>query len=440
MTPDRRGRHQGRSSAAWPTATRRVHKENQSLEARLADSTAEVERLREHLEQVRRDATTDGLTNLANRKAFDDELDRACAEADDGGSTICLAVLDIDHFKGFNDTWGHQTGDQVIRYVASVIGRVAAPPRFAARYGGEEFAMIFPRESAPAVAMTLEEIRVEVSSRMLKRRSTNEDLGAITISSGFAERKPGERPFVMERADAALYASKRGGRNRVTSAESMPARPTPPDHKLLQQKTYLAPPFSRSAAFLLAKIPLAFPRGQRRLDSIPRAQPREAPPWTIRRFRVSTQDGVATVTLADPATLNAASLEVARELHHAFSSIAARQGRGPRGGPDRRRSRLLLGRQPVGRRCGGSRTDVDGKPDAGSALEATYNPLMTLLRDFPLPIVTAVNGRGSRDRLLDRADGRHHRRRRKRLFPAGLPPYRPGARRRLDLPAAAPGR
>jgi diguanylate cyclase len=132
-------------------------------------------------------------------------------------------VLDIDHFKGFNDTWGHQTGDQVIRYVASVIGRVAAPPRFAARYGGEEFAMIFPRDTAAVVASTLEEIRVEVSSRMLKRRSTNEDLGAITISSGFAERRPGETGHsVMERADAALYTSKRGGRNRVTAAESKP--------------------------------------------------------------------------------------------------------------------------------------------------------------------------------------------------------------------------
>lgn len=84
--------------------------------------------------------------------------------------------------------------------------------------------MIFPRESAATVATTLEEIRVEVSSRMLKRRSTNEDLGAITISSGFAERKSGESGHsLMERADVALYASKRGGRNRVTAAESMPA-------------------------------------------------------------------------------------------------------------------------------------------------------------------------------------------------------------------------
>ena len=206
------------------TATRRVQKENKSLEKRLAESTSEVQRLREHLEQVRRDATTDGLTNLANRRAFDEELARACAEADETGATLTLAVLDIDHFKSFNDTWGHQTGDQVIRYVASVIGRLGATPRFSARYGGEEFAMIFPGEDAGLVEACLQEIREEVASRMLKRRSTNEDLGTVTISAGLASRREGETgSCVMERADEALYASKRTGRNRVTNGEKLPA-------------------------------------------------------------------------------------------------------------------------------------------------------------------------------------------------------------------------
>jgi diguanylate cyclase len=96
-------------------ATQRVQRENQTLEHRLADTTAEVTRLREHLETVRREAMTDGLTNLANRKAFDEALERAVQAADTSGEPLTLAVLDIDHFKNFNDTWGHQTGDQVIR-------------------------------------------------------------------------------------------------------------------------------------------------------------------------------------------------------------------------------------------------------------------------------------------------------------------------------------
>ncbi|MGZ8364392.1 MAG: GGDEF domain-containing protein [Caulobacteraceae bacterium] len=206
------------------SATEKVRGENSSLEQKLKDSTAEVTRLRVHLEQVRRDATTDALTNLANRKAFDEELERVCAEAETNGLPLTLAVIDIDHFKTFNDTWGHQTGDQVLRFVASVLGRVAAPPRFAARYGGEEFAMIFPTEQAEAVRKTLEEVRTEISSRMLRRRSTNEELGAITISAGYAESLAGETSHsLMDRADAALYASKRAGRDRVTAAD--PAAP-----------------------------------------------------------------------------------------------------------------------------------------------------------------------------------------------------------------------
>lgn len=202
-------------------ATRKVHHENSALEKRLQASTLEVTKLREHLEQVRRDAMTDALTSLANRKAFDDELARACEESEAEGMPLCLAVIDIDHFKRFNDTWGHQTGDQVLRYVASVIGKIAGPPRVAARYGGEEFGVIFPGDSPAVVHAVLEAVREEIGSRHLKRRSTNEDLGAVTVSIGYAARRPGETPAcVLERADAAMYASKRAGRNRLTSAEA----------------------------------------------------------------------------------------------------------------------------------------------------------------------------------------------------------------------------
>ena len=204
-------------------ATREVQQDSMSLEQRLEESTAEVSRLKDNLERVRRDATTDGLTGLANRKAFDEELALACDEASAKRAPLTLAVLDIDYFKKFNDSWGHQTGDQVLRYVASVIGRMGPPPRFAARFGGEEFAMIFPGERPPEVLRTLESIRLEVSSRNLKRRSTNEELGAITISAGLAEfRSPEEAVNLVERADEALYVSKRTGRNRVTVARPMP--------------------------------------------------------------------------------------------------------------------------------------------------------------------------------------------------------------------------
>ncbi|MBJ7318497.1 MAG: GGDEF domain-containing protein [Alphaproteobacteria bacterium] len=202
------------------TATQRVRRETASLEKRLESSNKEVARLREHLEQVRRDAMTDALTNLANRKAFDERLEQACADA--GRTPLTLAILDIDHFKRFNDTWGHQTGDQVLRYVSTILSRVCSGNRFVARFGGEEFAIIFPGESPGAVMAALEHIREEVSSRSLRRRSTNDDLGAVTLSAGFAEHLPSEgAAALLERADEALYASKRGGRNRVTSARAL---------------------------------------------------------------------------------------------------------------------------------------------------------------------------------------------------------------------------
>ena len=147
---------------------------------------------------------TDALTTLANRKAMDEGLLAACEHADRTGAPLTLAIVDIDHFKRFNDTWGHQTGDQVIRYVASVMGRVGYAPRLAARFGGEEFALIFPGEDSASVGRELDVIRREIGSRSLKRRSTNEDLGAVTVSIGLAQYCAAEGSAgILERADAA---------------------------------------------------------------------------------------------------------------------------------------------------------------------------------------------------------------------------------------------
>lgn len=201
-------------------ATAKVRDENKSLESQLAETNDELGRLKKHLAQVRREAMTDSLTGLANRKAFDETLKAACAHAAETGEPLSLAIVDIDHFKTFNDTWGHQTGDQVIRFVTSVLARCARQPRFAARYGGEEFAIIFPGERPESAAGVLEAAREEIASRVLKRRSTNEDLGAITISTGVALVNAGDTPnSLVERADGALYAAKRAGRNRTLIAQ-----------------------------------------------------------------------------------------------------------------------------------------------------------------------------------------------------------------------------
>lgn len=205
-------------------ATKKVQSHSKALEQRLAESTTEVDQLRNRLEEARRDATTDGLTQLSNRKSFDAQFEKLRGLSTAGKGSLTLALLDIDHFKKFNDTWGHQTGDQVLRFVASVLARHGQSPRFAARYGGEEFAMLFPGEHPTKVMAALDIVREEIASRVLKRRSTNEDLGAVTISMGVATLRAGEKCSALtERADAALYSSKRNGRNRVTNADSLPA-------------------------------------------------------------------------------------------------------------------------------------------------------------------------------------------------------------------------
>jgi diguanylate cyclase len=210
--------------ATLTAATKKVQSHSKALEQRLQESTSEVDVLRNRLEEARRDATTDGLTQLSNRKSFDAQFERLRGLTSGGKGPLTLALLDIDHFKKFNDTWGHQTGDQVLRFVASVLARHGRTPRFAARYGGEEFAILFPGEHPTQVVSALETMREEIASRVLKRRSTNEDLGAVTISMGVATLRAGEKCAALtERADAALYSSKRNGRNRVTSAEALPA-------------------------------------------------------------------------------------------------------------------------------------------------------------------------------------------------------------------------
>jgi diguanylate cyclase len=201
-------------------ATRLVQTQNSALERQLNASTSEVQRLKRNLDVVRRDAMTDALTGLANRKAWDEGIDKAVVEATRTGAPLTVAILDIDHFKRFNDTWGHQTGDQVIRYVASVLSRLCVAPRLAARYGGEEYAVAMPGDTAEATANLLDALRLEVASRSLKRRSTNEDLGTVTVSVGVAQHHRGETASALvERADFALYASKHAGRNRVTNGE-----------------------------------------------------------------------------------------------------------------------------------------------------------------------------------------------------------------------------
>ena len=207
-----------------------IKRDNRALEARLISSKQEITQLQINLEAVRNESMTDPLTTLANRKFFDEALARSLSDAAATTEPLSLMLTDIDHFKQFNDTHGHLTGDQVLRLVAMSVKHNVKGQDTAARYGGEEFAIVLPRTSLREANAVADQIRRAVMSKELMKRSTGEHLGRVTVSIGVASHRRGDSVnSLIERADCCLYAAKRNGRNRViceTDPEVTPAAET----------------------------------------------------------------------------------------------------------------------------------------------------------------------------------------------------------------------
>jgi diguanylate cyclase len=197
-------------------ATRAMETRAKNLESELQRSSLEVTDLRAKLDDVRKEALTDPLTGIANRKALDVELARAIEQSQTRNEPMCLLMCDIDHFKAFNDSWGHQTGDQVLRLVANCLSENVKGRDTAARYGGEEFAVILRQTPLGAAVTLANQIRAHVQSKKLVKRSTGDILGTLTISVGVSQLTPEDGAAeLIHRADSCLYAAKNTGRNRV---------------------------------------------------------------------------------------------------------------------------------------------------------------------------------------------------------------------------------
>jgi diguanylate cyclase len=189
---------------------------NKVLEERLALSKTEISNLQQSLEAIRAESLTDPLTGLGNRKYFDRSIEMAVQTALATGEPLSLLMFDIDHFKSFNDSYGHLTGDQVLRLVGMSLKQTIKGQDITARYGGEEFAVVLPNTALRQALTVADHIRRAVMSKELKKKSTGEILGRVTISVGVSMLKPGDdTDSLIERADACLYAAKRNGRNRV---------------------------------------------------------------------------------------------------------------------------------------------------------------------------------------------------------------------------------
>ncbi|MDC0936241.1 GGDEF domain-containing protein [Pirellulales bacterium] len=160
------------------------------------------------------DARIDPLTQLANRRAFDEELERRFSERSRTRAGFCVAIIDVDKFKEVNDRFGHLAGDTVLaKGVADVLRSTKRTMDLAARYGGDEFAVIYPASNLQEASIAAEHIRAAVASEPLPLEDAE---FAITVSIGVAEATEGDdATTIMKRADDALYAAKHKGRNRV---------------------------------------------------------------------------------------------------------------------------------------------------------------------------------------------------------------------------------
>jgi diguanylate cyclase len=198
------------------SATRTMEVHSKELETQLQSSAREVTDLRDRLEASQQVSLTDHLTAIANRRAFDIELKTGIERSRETAAPLSLVIFDIDHFKLFNDTWGHQTGDQVLRFVANCISESLKSSDTGARYGGEEFAVILPSCALADAVEWAGRICRKVGSKRLIKRSTGGQLGAVTISAGAAQLHMDESAAqLVRRADTCLYAAKHAGRNRV---------------------------------------------------------------------------------------------------------------------------------------------------------------------------------------------------------------------------------
>jgi diguanylate cyclase (GGDEF)-like protein/PAS domain S-box-containing protein len=211
-------------------AGRVIHHEDGSIKDRLIIMRDITERKAEEL-RLSELAMTDGLTGLLNRRAFDEVMDREWRRTLREGSQTSLLLMDVDHFKGFNDLYGHQMGDDCLRAVAAAVTQSCGRPTdIVARYGGEELAVILPALDAGGAAMVAERIRSAVEHLDIVHDGNEECGSRVTISIGVATAlaRHGGRLRMPESllvaADAALYRAKHSGRNRVATALLMASK------------------------------------------------------------------------------------------------------------------------------------------------------------------------------------------------------------------------
>lgn len=189
--------------------------DTQKLKKNIETSRGEIQALKDELIRANTIANTDELTNIPNRRGYRNMLKNAIENANQQGQSFAFLILDIDHFKKVNDTYGHLVGDGVLRYVAKMLYRETKGRDYIARIGGEEFVIILPNTSYTAALKVANTIRQKIEKKPLKVKGSSQPLN-LTVSIGVSMYQLGEEDVsLFERADKALYLAKKQGRNLV---------------------------------------------------------------------------------------------------------------------------------------------------------------------------------------------------------------------------------
>ena len=198
--------------------TNKMAESSKTLSRQLDQATSQIQTLSTQLEKTEREVLLDALTGLNNRKAFDLKIDELVKGFDKCEEFFSVVMLDIDHFKKFNDQYGHQIGDEVLSLVGWHLKENLKGRDFPARYGGEEFIILLTNTKVAQATIVADNIRAGLSKKRLKIKRTGQTLGNITVSAGVSQIQQGDTAAsVVQRADAALYLAKDSGRNAVRS-------------------------------------------------------------------------------------------------------------------------------------------------------------------------------------------------------------------------------
>jgi diguanylate cyclase len=195
-----------------------MRKKTANLQANLETSKRQVDQLKSNLAVAKVEGLSDALTSVKNRRAFDLALASELSEARNTTKPLSLIMTDIDHFKKVNDSYGHQTGDEVLKWFAQLLGRNVKGRDIVARYGGEEFMIILPQTPADTAARLAGQIKAQIESRDFTMLGNAKISIKLTASFGVAQWRDGEgTDALIKRVDAKLYEAKAGGRNRVAA-------------------------------------------------------------------------------------------------------------------------------------------------------------------------------------------------------------------------------